>query len=606
MRHRWILIFLVVAATLGAQPIAGTLDLTRWDGHSVTLNATWLFWPRSEPVGPGTPLRVPGVWNSVTGSTDGWGTYRLTIHLEAVPTDLALRLPIIDSAAVVRWNGAIVWQAGTFGATREAFKGGWRTGVVKLPAIRGDNVLEVGVANWGNITGGLTAPLSLGRRAPLFSERTSDILLTVFLFGALFLMGLYHIGLFAYRRVDRGPLWFGCISLLLALRGLVYGPCYAMDILPDMSWEVLMKIGYLTFSGSVLFVILFIRSVFPKTTPRWFAPVGVVGAGSYALANLALPAAWYTPALPEFQIFTVVMGFGILAILIRALTRRDPGAGLFLAGFALLFAASLNDTVKVYLPLPTPALSAWGLFAFLVFQSMVLLRQFTGAFVDSERHARHLANLNTSLERFIPREVLSFLGKRSIEEVAVGDHGEYSMAVMFADIRDFTGLSETMNPEENFRFINSYLSRVGPVVRRHGGFVDKYMGDGIMALFSGQAGQALDAALDMMRVLVEYNEQRATLGYRPIRIGIGVHHGPLLLGTIGENQRMDSSAIGDTVRVASRLEGLTKKFSKNILVSGEIVAAVEGAAGYRFDYVDAEVEPGRPPLKVYTLEPEAV
>jgi len=146
---------------------------------------------------------------------------------------------------------------------------------------------------------------------------------------------------------------------------------------------------------------------------------------------------------------------------------------------------------------------------------------------------------------------------------------------------------------------------MGPVIRANNGFVDKYMGDGIMALFPGDARNAIDAALGIREALAEYNSHRSHSGYAPIRIGIGIHRGPLMLGTIGENQRMDSTVISDTVNAASRLEGLTKKFQRDILISGETVEALgmEVAAEYALDYLDEEKVKGRTkPVKVFALD----
>jgi two-component system sensor histidine kinase ChiS len=134
------------------------------------------------------------------------------------------------------------------------------------------------------------------------------------------------------------------------------------------------------------------------------------------------------------------------------------------------------------------------------------------------------------------------------------------------------------------------------------------MGDGIMALFPGSARNAIDAAVDLRAALVEYNLHRLRSGYGAIRMGIGVHRGPLMLGTIGENQRMDSTVISDTVNAASRLEGLTKKFGRDILISGETVEALglEIAAEFNLEYLDEETVKGRKrPLKVYALAPLA-
>lgn len=602
-----VLLCFFCASTLWAGPQAGRMDLSSWDGHTeVSLDGEWQFWPHALPTETsGALLAVPGSWNPLMGGADGWGSYRLTIKAsDPPPADLALSLPVINSASEVLWNGKRVWATGTWGRDQAGYLPDRRTGVVTLVAQPGDNRLEIRVSSWGDINAGLTESLKLGTLTGLLASRSADITLSVFLFGCLFIMGIYHLGLFAYRPVDRTPLWFGFIAILLALRGLVYGATYLADLAPWMGWEWSMKLGYLTFSATVLFFGLFIRDLFPTQSPRWFLPLALVGAGLYALANLLFPVAWYSPVLPLFQGYVGLLGGMVVFVLIRAGLAQERGARLFLVGFVLFFATVVNDILKTNYFIPTPYLSPLGLLAFLVFQSLVMLRKFTAAFADSEKYSRHLVRLNTSLERFIPKEVLSFLEKESIVEIELGDHCQRPMSVMFADIRDFTTLSESMTPEENFKFINSYLRRMGPVVRRHNGFVDKYMGDGIMALFPGDAQQAIDAALDLRQALFEYNLHRTKSGYPVIRMGIGIHRGPLMLGTIGENQRMDSTVISDTVNAASRLEGLTKKFQKDILVSGETVEAlgIEVAAGYQLDYLDEETVKGRSrPLKVYAL-----
>jgi two-component system sensor histidine kinase ChiS len=109
------------------------------------------------------------------------------------------------------------------------------------------------------------------------------------------------------------------------------------------------------------------------------------------------------------------------------------------------------------------------------------------------------------------------------------------------------------------------------VIRANGGFIDKYIGDAVMALFPRAPGDALAAAVELLRRMGPYNAGRRRAGYEPIRIGIGAHHGPLILGTIGEAERMQTTVISDTVNVAARLEGLTKTFGVDLLVSGSIL-----------------------------------
>ncbi len=181
---------------------------------------------------------------------------------------------------------------------------------------------------------------------------------------------------------------------------------------------------------------------------------------------------------------------------------------------------------------------------------------------------------NDASTRFVPREFLENLERKSLSEVKLGDHVQRDMSVFFSDIRDFTTLSEGMTPQDNFKFLNSYLRNVNPIVRAHRGFIDKYIGDAIMALFSN-ATDSLEAALDLQREVAKYNLGRRLAGYVPIRIGIGIHYGDLILGTIGEEERMQTTVIADAVNVASRLEGLTKTYGVTLLISGSVVRALD-------------------------------
>jgi class 3 adenylate cyclase len=176
--------------------------------------------------------------------------------------------------------------------------------------------------------------------------------------------------------------------------------------------------------------------------------------------------------------------------------------------------------------------------------------------------------------RFVPREFLEHLGRRTLADVKLGDHVEREMAILFADIRDFTALSERLTPRENFDFLNSYLRQVTPIIRTRRGFVDKYIGDGIMALFPHDAAEALQAAVELGRQVAKYNRGRRLAGYAPISIGVGLHRGNLILGTIGEEERMQTTVIADAVNVASRIEGLTKTFGVPLLVSRAVVDAL--------------------------------
>ncbi|MDP2825044.1 MAG: adenylate/guanylate cyclase domain-containing protein [Sulfuritalea sp.] len=178
-----------------------------------------------------------------------------------------------------------------------------------------------------------------------------------------------------------------------------------------------------------------------------------------------------------------------------------------------------------------------------------------------------LNTITAAYSRFVPREFLNLLGIEDIRKVEVGQQVERKMTILFADIRNFTALSESMSPQENFNFLNSYLIQMEPVITAHGGFIDKYVGDAIMALFPESPDAALRCALAMLERLEHYNNGRQRAGYRPIKIGIGINTGIVILGTIGGAARMDGTVIGDAVNLASRLERLTKEYRVSILIS---------------------------------------
>ena len=182
-----------------------------------------------------------------------------------------------------------------------------------------------------------------------------------------------------------------------------------------------------------------------------------------------------------------------------------------------------------------------------------------------QNYSQSLQRISKSFERFVPHQFLQQMGKRHILNVNLGDHAEREMSVLFSDIRSFTSLSENMTPKGNFDFINSYFGHVSPIIRNHSGFIDKFIGDSIMALFSRDSSDAISAAIEMLLSLREFNRSRTKEAY--VDIGVGIHTGKLILGTVGEEKRMESTVISDVVNVASRLESLCKRFSVNIIVS---------------------------------------
>lgn len=192
-----------------------------------------------------------------------------------------------------------------------------------------------------------------------------------------------------------------------------------------------------------------------------------------------------------------------------------------------------------------------------------------------------LMQLNRVYERFFPQEFLHFLNKDSILDVNLGDQIQQEMTIVFSDIRSFTSLSENMTPQENFNFINDYLSYMAPIIRRHHGVIDKYIGDAILALFPRHPEDALQAAIAMREQLNLFNQKRIEKGEQSIiKIGLGIHTGLVMLGVIGEKERMQGTVISDTVNLAARLEEITKTYNVTTIVSEQTLNTIADKTPY--------------------------
>ena len=244
-------------------------------------------------------------------------------------------------------------------------------------------------------------------------------------------------------------------------------------------------------------------------------------------------------------------------------------------------------------PEPIPPKDSEQSSAQLILQKVILAHEKTRSLLQQTEMA---------YGRLIPRQLLTLLERDSIIDVKLGDQIERKLTVMFSDIRDFTPLSESMTPGENFEFINSYLSQMEPVIGSHHGIIDKYMGDTIMALFTQSADDAVTGSIAMLEKLVDYNAGRRRAGYLPIGIGIGLNTGMVIIGTVGGTNRMDSTVVGDAVNLASRIEEATKTYHAPLLISQNTLYDLADPSKYDIRFLDRiRVKGKTQPLSIYEV-----
>ena len=172
--------------------------------------------------------------------------------------------------------------------------------------------------------------------------------------------------------------------------------------------------------------------------------------------------------------------------------------------------------------------------------------------------------------KFVPEKFREYLGKDSFTDLTLGDASSRELTVLFCDIRSFSINSEIMTAKENFSFVNTIYGKAGPIIREHNGFVDKYIGDAVMALFEN-ADDAVSCGVDLYRAIVLDPATAKELNISDINIGIGIHTGMAMIGIVGESERLSGTVISDTVNLSSRLESLTKQYKTAMLISKDTV-----------------------------------
>ncbi|SDB19486.1 Adenylate cyclase, class 3 [Flavobacteriaceae bacterium MAR_2010_188] len=219
---------------------------------------------------------------------------------------------------------------------------------------------------------------------------------------------------------------------------------------------------------------------------------------------------------------------------------------------------------------------------------------------ESREREQAIMKIHKASQKFVPHEFIKSLGKDKLTEVALGDLVEREVTVMFVDIRGFTTLSENMAPTENFYFINAFNKKMGPIIRKNEGFIMQYLGDGFMAIFPNGSQDALRASLEMHEELSVYNIERDLENRKPVKIGIGMQSGKLIMGITGDVERMDAAIISDTVNTAARIEGLSKYYGSNILFTDLCMENLVDKHEFNYRYLGPVVVQGKvKPIDLY-------
>ncbi|MGO9412865.1 MAG: adenylate/guanylate cyclase domain-containing protein [Spirochaetia bacterium] len=229
------------------------------------------------------------------------------------------------------------------------------------------------------------------------------------------------------------------------------------------------------------------------------------------------------------------------------------------------------------------------------------IKQFAFKAVVAQKEEQKIKNI---FRKYVPNDVIIELSKNP-DKMLIGDNRVVS--VMFSDIRSFTSISEKMNPDDLVSVLNSYFSVMVDIIMARQGMVDKYIGDAIMAIFGAPLRhendglQSVLAGIDMIEALDGWNEHQEKDGKPPFHIGVGINYGNVTVGNMGTEKKMDYTVIGDTVNLASRLEGLTKYYHQPLIYAESLHSKVKNELPWRL--LDTVAVKGRVRgVKIYTTK----
>lgn len=393
----------------------GVLDLSGLDikgGATVKLDGQWEFyWEKilaSEDFLK-TPapekdcyINVPSAWNGtvIKGkklSGNGFATYRLKVLIGEDAGPIAFRIMDMRTAYALFVNGEKIASNGTVGTSRESSRPQY------LPIIAdytpGSKSLEIilQVSNYHHARGGAFHSVSFGNKKEIHGIRDLSLSFQIFMLGSLLIMALYHLGLFLLRRNDRSPLFLGLFCLLIAIRPLVNGEFYLIQLLPGFNWEIMLKTEVLTLYLGLPFFAMFMNSIFPFEFPnRILRPLQVSGA-VFSATVIAAPAFIYSKTVVPYEIITLLASVYTVYAIVLALVRKREGAGLFIAGILVLFVTVVNEILYDNMIVNTGNFFPFGLFIFVLSQAFLLSMRFSKAFGSVEQLSRELEKTNMQL-----------------------------------------------------------------------------------------------------------------------------------------------------------------------------------------------------------------
>jgi class 3 adenylate cyclase len=452
--------------------------------------------------------------------------------------------------------------------------------VFDLPGAATDVELWVQLANFEFRGGGIRRPWVVGRPDAIQGLVGRGILREALLCIVGLVVGVAYLAQFALRPAESARGYLGLFALVVGVRAIGASLSdLGQLVAPWASFATASRLEYLGTALAIFAGAGYFRVKIPEVTPPRTLRALQLVALALAPIEVFAPLSMVWATLPFFLVLPpVILGLVVICYA-RAWRRGVPGVGTTLVAAAAYLVIVTHDVLRAQLTGFGAPIEVFPYFlaVWILVEANGMLRDVTRTLERVESLAEELTEANFELQeteaavvRFAPFEFLKLLGKRSIREVKAGDTTRSQMSAVSCALHPFPGFAPPSTGDEAFRILNDLFRHWEPVIFRAGGFVSHYLGKRFLALVPGAPDAAVAAAIGIHRAVRDFNaEGEREIPPRPaVEIGIGVDTGPLVLGTIGGDERLTSGAIGPAVDAAPRVEALALYYGARLLVTG--------------------------------------
>lgn len=401
--------------------VNGEMDLTNSplsEDELVLLNGEWTFYweqflteSQIEEINElKTPqlILVPSDWTSLTHERNGYATYSLTLEIpeNRLGNVMGIYIPHQYSSYSLMVDGVKVASNGFVGTTRESSEAAFKKEVAFFTPKDTEVHVIMHIANFEHPIGGANNPIYFGAADAITTYYTELVASTLFVVGGILIMGIYQLGIFAFRRQERAFLYFGLLSILVALRALFVEPLFIAVLFPNISWIWQHRLEFLIMYGGYLLYLFFLRYLYPNEMKKWVIQSSVILTVILTLLTIVTNPVLYRNAFDYFLIVAAITMIYTLYVLILAVKRKRRTAILNLTASIFFFITILNDVFLSLDWIQGSNIATYGFFIYILVQSLNLSRNYAHKFQESETLTNELIHLNHTLDEKIEQRTL--------------------------------------------------------------------------------------------------------------------------------------------------------------------------------------------------------